>query len=118
MLTAKYCNTYTKIAVVKARHGPHKFLLHTIPLMNDVGGRHVKVTILYIGATIKHCFLFIRVCIYFLFILYKKDSLLYLNMYDMYDIYYYYPRNIKKKNWNKYGQVYKQMLKKKKWRKF
>ncbi|XP_032681979.1 ribonuclease P/MRP protein subunit POP5 [Odontomachus brunneus] len=57
---AKYCNTHTKIALVKARHGPHKFLLRAIPLMNDVGGRHVKINILYVGATIKHCFLFIR----------------------------------------------------------
>lgn len=62
LIIAKYCNTHTKIALVKARHGPHKFLLRAIPLMNDVGGRHVKINILYIGATIKHCFLFIRVC--------------------------------------------------------
>ncbi|EFN82441.1 ribonuclease P/MRP protein subunit POP5 [Harpegnathos saltator] len=57
---AKYCNMHTKIALVKVRHGPHKFLLHAIPLMNDIGGRHVKTNILYIGATMKHCFLFIR----------------------------------------------------------
>lgn len=57
---AKYCNTHTKIALVKIRHGPHKFLLHSIPLINDIGGRYVKTKILYIGATMKHCFLFIR----------------------------------------------------------
>lgn len=57
---AKYCNSYTKIAMVKIRHGPHKFVLQAIPLINDIGGRLVKTSILYIGATMKHCFLFIR----------------------------------------------------------
>ncbi|KAL6447041.1 hypothetical protein ACFW04_001415 [Cataglyphis niger] len=58
---AKYCNSYTKIALVKIRHGPHKFVLRAIPLINDIGGRLVKTSILYVGATMKHCFLFIRV---------------------------------------------------------
>lgn len=57
---AKYCNPQTKIALVRIRHGPHKFVLRAIPLINDVGGRFVKMNILYVGATMKHCFLFIR----------------------------------------------------------
>ncbi|XP_019885607.1 ribonuclease P/MRP protein subunit POP5 isoform X2 [Camponotus floridanus] len=57
---AKYCNTQTKIALVRIRHGPHKLVLQAIPLINDVGGRFVKLNILYMGATMKHCFLFIR----------------------------------------------------------
>ncbi|EGI67165.1 PREDICTED: uncharacterized protein LOC105144519 [Acromyrmex echinatior] len=57
---AKYCNIQTKIAIIRLRHGPHKYALHAIPLINDVGGRLVKTKILYIGATLKHCFLFIR----------------------------------------------------------
>lgn len=57
---AKYCNIHTKIALLKVRHGPHKFVLHAVPLINDVGGRFVKTNILYMGATMKHCFLFIR----------------------------------------------------------
>ncbi|XP_012055302.1 PREDICTED: uncharacterized protein LOC105618370 [Atta cephalotes] len=57
---AKYCNVQTKIAIIRLRHGPHKYALHAIPLINDVGGRLVKTEILYIGATLKHCFLFIR----------------------------------------------------------
>nr|XP_003707449.1 PREDICTED: ribonuclease P/MRP protein subunit POP5-like [Megachile rotundata]XP_012150269.1 PREDICTED: ribonuclease P/MRP protein subunit POP5-like [Megachile rotundata]XP_012150270.1 PREDICTED: ribonuclease P/MRP protein subunit POP5-like [Megachile rotundata] len=58
--TAKYCNIHTKIALVKSRHGPHKFLLKTIPIINDIAGRLVSVKILYVGATLKHCFLFIK----------------------------------------------------------
>ncbi|KYQ58935.1 putative ribonuclease P/MRP protein subunit POP5, partial [Trachymyrmex zeteki] len=57
---AKYCNVQTKIAIVRLRHGPHKYALHAIPLINDIGGRLVKTKILYVGATLKHCFLFIR----------------------------------------------------------
>lgn len=58
--TAKYCNIHTKIALVKTRHGPHKFLLDSIPLVKDIAGRLVSVKILYVGATLKHCFLFIK----------------------------------------------------------
>jgi len=60
-VAAKYCNSQTKIALVRIRHGPHKLVLQAIPLINDVGGRFVKMNILYMGATMKHCFLFIRV---------------------------------------------------------
>lgn len=57
---AKYCNVQTKIAIVRLRHGPHKFALHAISLINKVGKRSVNTKILYVGATLKHCFLFIR----------------------------------------------------------
>ncbi|XP_033226392.1 uncharacterized protein LOC117178931 isoform X2 [Belonocnema kinseyi] len=57
---AKYCNTQTGIALVKVRHGPHKFLLTSIPKINDINGRTVNVNILYVGATLKHCFLFVK----------------------------------------------------------
>ncbi|XP_076165897.1 POP5 ribonuclease P/MRP subunit [Ptiloglossa arizonensis] len=57
---AQYCNEYTRIALVKTRHGPHKFLLESIPRINDIAGRLVSVKILYVGATMKHCFIFIK----------------------------------------------------------
>ncbi|XP_043254732.1 ribonuclease P/MRP protein subunit POP5 [Colletes gigas] len=57
---AKYCNAHTRIALVKTRHGPHKFLLKSLPRLNDIAGRLVSVKILYVGATMKHCFLFIK----------------------------------------------------------
>ncbi|KAG8036250.1 hypothetical protein G9C98_004830 [Cotesia typhae] len=28
---AKYCNTHTKIALIRCRHGPHNYLISTIP---------------------------------------------------------------------------------------
>ncbi|XP_012277779.1 uncharacterized protein LOC105698269 [Orussus abietinus] len=57
---AKYSNVHTKIALIKVRHGPHKFVVNSIPQITDIGGRFVSVKILYIGATLKHCFLFIK----------------------------------------------------------
>ncbi|OXU27777.1 hypothetical protein TSAR_013665 [Trichomalopsis sarcophagae] len=57
---AKYCNAHTRIALIKIRHGPHMFLLKALPKINDVGGNHVNVKIMYIGATMKHCFIFIK----------------------------------------------------------
>ncbi|XP_043471947.1 uncharacterized protein LOC122504772 [Leptopilina heterotoma] len=57
---AKYCNTQTGIALVKVRHGPHKFLLTSVPKINKIGDQTVDVKILYVGATLRHCFLFVK----------------------------------------------------------
>ncbi|XP_034937968.1 uncharacterized protein Pop5 [Chelonus insularis] len=59
-LNAKYCNTHTKIALIKSRHGPHKFLINAFPKINDIDGKYVAVKILYIGASLKHCFSFVK----------------------------------------------------------
>ncbi|XP_014203536.1 ribonuclease P/MRP protein subunit POP5 [Copidosoma floridanum] len=58
--SAKYCNAHTRIALIKVRHGPHNFLLKAVPKIIDVGGKHVSVKIIYVGATMKHCFMFIK----------------------------------------------------------
>ena len=52
---------HTKIALIKIRHGPHKFVLNAIPKINDLGGKTAKLKIIYVGATMKHCFIFIKV---------------------------------------------------------
>ncbi|CAG5090171.1 Similar to POP5: Ribonuclease P/MRP protein subunit POP5 (Bos taurus) [Cotesia congregata] len=57
---AKYCNTHTKIALIRCRHGPHNYLISTIPKVIDIGGTTVSIKILYVGATMKKCFAFIR----------------------------------------------------------
>ncbi|XP_063972818.1 ribonuclease P/MRP protein subunit POP5 [Diachasmimorpha longicaudata] len=59
-LNAQYCNPHTRIALIKCRHGPHNFLINAIPTINDVGGKFVEMKILYVGATMKNCFLFIK----------------------------------------------------------
>ncbi|KAJ8681216.1 hypothetical protein QAD02_017003 [Eretmocerus hayati] len=58
--SAKYCNAHTKIALIKCRHGPHTFILNAIPNINDLGGKSVSLKIIYVGATMKHCFIFIK----------------------------------------------------------
>lgn len=65
---AKYCNEHTRIALIKIRHGPHMFLLNAIPKIIDLGGKHVTVKIIYVGATLKHCYLFIKVNSFFFFL--------------------------------------------------
>ncbi|XP_015175285.1 PREDICTED: uncharacterized protein LOC107065807 [Polistes dominula] len=56
----KYYNSSTKIAFVRSRHGPHRFVLNALPLINDIDNQTVKINIIYIGATIKHCFINVR----------------------------------------------------------
>ncbi|XP_063921613.1 ribonuclease P/MRP protein subunit POP5 [Zophobas morio] len=58
--TAKYCNEKTRVAIVRCRHGPHRFVTSTLPLIRTIENKKVVVNTLYIGATIKQCFKFIR----------------------------------------------------------
>lgn len=56
----KYCNEYTRIAIIRSRHGPHRFIATTIPFINYLDKGNVVVRSLYVGATIKHCNKFIK----------------------------------------------------------
>nr|CAI5868273.1 unnamed protein product [Callosobruchus analis] len=58
--TAKYCNEYTRTAVVRARHGPHRLVASSIPFIRVIDGKAVTVNILYCGATIRQCFKFLK----------------------------------------------------------
>lgn len=66
-LSAKYFNSHTRIALIKVRHGPHRFIIDSVPAINEVGGRFASIDIIYVGATMKHCFQFIQASIVFLF---------------------------------------------------
>lgn len=57
--TAKYCNEKTRIAIVRVRHGPHRLLGSTLPLVNIIEKKNVILTTLYTGATIRQCFRFL-----------------------------------------------------------
>ncbi|KAI4462228.1 octanoyltransferase [Holotrichia oblita] len=59
--TAKYCNEKTRIAVIRVRHGPHRFVTSALPCIKTIENKRVKLNILYVGATIKQCFKFILV---------------------------------------------------------
>lgn len=58
--TAKYCNEHTRIAVIRTRRGPHKFVASVLPCIKAVDNKNVIVKTLYVGATIRQCFFFIK----------------------------------------------------------
>lgn len=58
--TSKYCNPFTKIAIIRCRHGPHSLISSVLPLVNNVESRPVALETMYTGATIRQCFHFIR----------------------------------------------------------
>ena len=57
-----YCNDKTGIALVRARHGPHKIVMSTVPLVTKVGDKKASLRTLYTGATLLKCKQFIMVC--------------------------------------------------------
>lgn len=56
----KYCNEHTHIAIVRVRHGPHRFVTSSLPFITKIGKLDAKLNTLHIGATLKHCFKFIQ----------------------------------------------------------
>lgn len=56
----KYCNENTRIAILRSRHGPHKFVTSAIPFINKMGKLNVSLQTLHVGATLKHSFKFIQ----------------------------------------------------------
>uniref|UniRef100_A0A1B6C652 Uncharacterized protein n=1 Tax=Clastoptera arizonana TaxID=38151 RepID=A0A1B6C652_9HEMI len=62
-LSAKYCNEVTRTALIRLRHGPHRLLSSILPLVNEIGYQKVQVKTLYVGATLKQCYKFLRVSI-------------------------------------------------------
>nr|CAD7414385.1 unnamed protein product [Timema poppensis] len=57
---AKYCNEKTRVAFVRARHGPHRLLASCLPLVNRIENHQVMLRILYTGATLRQCYKFIQ----------------------------------------------------------
>lgn len=58
--TAKYFNEHTRVAFIRVRHGPHKLVASSIPCIKRVENRNVTMNILYVGATIRQCFYFLK----------------------------------------------------------
>lgn len=56
----KYCNENTRIAILRSRHGPHKFVTSAIPFISKMGKLNVRLQTLHVGATLKHSFKFIQ----------------------------------------------------------
>ncbi|CAH1645904.1 unnamed protein product [Spodoptera littoralis] len=56
----KYCNEHTRIAIIRSRHGPHRFVTSSLPFITKIGNLDVRLNTLHVGATLKHCFKFIQ----------------------------------------------------------
>ncbi|XP_044753800.1 ribonuclease P/MRP protein subunit POP5 [Coccinella septempunctata] len=59
-LVAKYCNAATRIGIIRCRHGPHKLIASAMPYVKNIGPYKAYITTLFMGATMRHCFNFIR----------------------------------------------------------
>nr|CAG4645215.1 EOG090X0GYO [Leptodora kindtii] len=59
-LNVKYCNQWTKVAIVRSRHGPHRLVGSALPFISFIDNKQVRVHSLYTGATLIKCFLFLK----------------------------------------------------------
>ncbi|CAH2086165.1 unnamed protein product [Euphydryas editha] len=57
---AKYCNENTRIAIIRSRHGPHRFVTSSLPFITKIGKLDVILKTLHVSATMKHSFKFIQ----------------------------------------------------------
>nr|CAG4645904.1 EOG090X0GYO [Lynceus sp. MCZ IZ 141354] len=57
---AKYCNEITRVAIIRARHGPHRLVGSSLNLVTTIGKRPIMLQTLYIGATIVKCYHFLK----------------------------------------------------------
>ncbi|KAJ6633858.1 NAD-dependent histone deacetylase sirtuin-1 [Pseudolycoriella hygida] len=55
----KYCNEQTRIAIIRIKHRPHRYVTSVLPLITTIGDHLAKFRTLYNGATIMHCQKFI-----------------------------------------------------------
>lgn len=58
--STKYCNEHTKVAIIRVRRGPHKFVTSSIPCIKHINKRNVVINTLYVGASIRQCFIFLK----------------------------------------------------------
>lgn len=55
----KYCNSKLRLALIRVRHGPHRFILSALPFIDKLNGKSIVINSLYVGATMNHCFKFL-----------------------------------------------------------
>eukprot|EP00092_Neocalanus_flemingeri_P018139 GFUD01019631.1.p1 GENE.GFUD01019631.1~~GFUD01019631.1.p1 ORF type:complete len:158 (-),score=52.11 GFUD01019631.1:108-581(-) len=53
-----YANTTTRLVIIRTRHGPHRLVASALPFVTKIRAEGVVGQLLYTGATIKHCQLF------------------------------------------------------------
>ncbi|XP_065209166.1 ribonuclease P/MRP protein subunit POP5 [Planococcus citri] len=57
----KYCNESTGVAILKMRHGPHRFVCTVIPLITELGKEPVQLQTIRITATLHQAFIHLKI---------------------------------------------------------
>ena len=60
LFLVKYCNEHTRVAVIRARHGPHRLVASSLPFLSKIGQKKVQVCGLHCGATMVKSFKFLQ----------------------------------------------------------
>jgi len=53
-----YANMSTRLVIIRCRHGPHTLVASALPFVNKIRKETVIGKLLYTGATIRHCHIF------------------------------------------------------------
>ena len=53
-----YANKDSRLVVMRCRHGPHTLLTSSLPFLSHVRKEPVVCRLLYTGATVRHCHMF------------------------------------------------------------
>merc|ERR1712059_222293 len=53
-----YANRWTRLVIMRVRHGPHKLVASALPFVTEIRKEVVVGRLLYTGATIRHCHLY------------------------------------------------------------
>jgi len=53
-----YANFPTRLVIIRSRHGPHRLVASALPFVTKIRSEGVVGQLLYTGATIKHCQIF------------------------------------------------------------
>ncbi|XP_014240234.1 ribonuclease P/MRP protein subunit POP5 [Cimex lectularius] len=55
--SASYCNELTNVVILRVKHGPHKYITTTLPLITKIGKDIAKLRIIHVGATLRHSYM-------------------------------------------------------------
>lgn len=58
-MVVKYYNMDTCLIIIRVRHGPHKLVSSSLPIVTNIDKESVSVNTLYVGATLKQCFKYV-----------------------------------------------------------
>ena len=61
LLPVKYCNAVTHVVLLRVSHAAHRLLASALPFLTSLEKQPITPRTLYVGATIMHCFKFLKV---------------------------------------------------------